>query len=292
MPTNIDTAVEIYSNKFILGLTRALAPLRAFSLDLSDDIIQEGESVNVPLVTADTVGDWDEVNNNYGRTAASSKGKSVKIDKRKICGFAVTQSMMANFRPNQWEGKAELNQKEMADTVLADVTSLVTPANYGDAANKKVAVVLAEFKRYAVANLRAQIVKAKLTPAKCVLALNPDFFSALLGDLDANVYGGTEAVRSGAIPGLLGFRSIIEVPQYNGPGFCCHPDAIAVGSRKVPVADTTPYKEFGSMVEPETGLTMNRVVFTAGVIGKTSFSTECWYGYDVGNGDALIRLVG
>jgi len=292
MPTNIDTAVEIYSNKFILGLTRALAPLRAFSLDLSDDIVDEGTSVNVPLVTADTVGDWNDTTNNYARAAGSQKTKSVKIDKRKICGFPVTQNMMANFRPNQWEGKAELNQKEMADTVLAAITSVVTPGNYGDGADKKVGVVLAEFKRYAVATLRAQIVKAKLTPAKCVLALNPDFFSALLGDLDANVYGGTEAVRSGAIPGLLGFRSIIEVPQYAGPGFCCHPDAIACASRKVPVADTTPYKEFGSMVEPETGLTLNRVVYTEGAIGKTNFSTECWYGYDVGNGDALIRLVG
>lgn len=292
MPTNIDTAVEIYSNKFISGLTRALAPLRAFSLDLSDDIVQEGGSVNVPLVTADAVADWNDTTNNYSRTAASVKAQSVAIDKRKICGFPVSQTQMANFRPNYWEGKAELNQKEMADAILTDVTGLVTAANYGDTAAKKLNVVLAEFKRAAIATLRGQIVKAKLVPAKCVLALNPDFFSALLGDLDAQVYGGREAMLNGAIPGLLGFRSVIELPQYAQPGFVCHPDAIAVGSRKVPVADTTPYKEFGSMVEPETGLTMNRVVYTEGATGKTNFSTECWYGFDVGNADALIRLVG
>ncbi len=292
MPTNIDTAVEIYSNKFISGLTRALAPLRAFSLDLSDDIVQEGGSVNVPLVTADAVADWNDTDNNYSRTAASVKAQSVAINKRKICGFPVSQTQMANFRPNYWEGKAELNQKEMADAVLTDVTGLVTAANFGDTAAKKINVVLAEFKRAAIATLRGQIVKAKLVPAKCVLALNPDFFSALLGDLDAQVYGGREAMLNGAIPGLLGFRSVIELPQYAAPGFVCHPDAIAVGSRKVPVADTTPYKEFGSMVEPETGLTMNRVVYTEGATGKTNFSTECWYGFDVGNADALIRLVG
>ncbi|HOR69068.1 MAG TPA: hypothetical protein PLY53_15770 [Planctomycetota bacterium] len=292
MPTNIDTAVEIYSNKFIAGLTRALAPLRAFSLDLSDDIVQEGESVNVPLVTADTVDDWDDETNNYARSKQSLKARSVKINKRKICGFPVTQTQMANFRPNYWEGKADLNQKEMADAVLADVISLVKPENYGDTAAKKINVALAEFKRLAVAALRAKIVKAKLIPAKCVLALNPDFFSALLADLDSQVYGGREAVVGGAIPGLLGFRAIIEVPQYEQPGFVCHPDAIAVGSRKVPIADTTPYKEFGGMVEPETGLTLNRVVYTEGATGKTNFSTECWYGYDVGNADALVRLVG
>jgi hypothetical protein len=293
MPTtNIDTAVELYSNKFIAGLTRALAPLRAFSLDLSDELKEPGEVVNVPLIGADTVADWNDTTNNYGTNSGSVATRPVTINKRKKCGFAVTPTMMANFRPNSWEGKGVLNQKEMADAVLADVVALVTPANYGDTAAKKLAVALASFKRLAVAELRAKIVKAKLTPAKCVLALNPDFFSALLADLDSQVYGGREAIVGGAIPGLLGFRAIIEVPQYAEPGFVCHPDAIAVGSRRVAVADTTPYKEFGSMVEPETGLAMNRVVFTDGNTGKTNFSTECWYGANVGNADALCRLVG
>ncbi len=293
MPTtNIDTAVELYSNKFIAGLTRALAPLRAFSLDLSDELTEQGGVVNVPLISADTVADWNDTTNNYGTNSGSTATRPVTIATRKKCGFAVTPTMMANFRPNSWEGKAELNQKEMADAVLASVVGLVTAANYGDTAAKKINVVLAEFKRAAIATLRAQIVKAKLIPAKCVLALNPDFFSALLADLDSQVYGGREAVVGGSIPGLLGFRAIIEVPQYAQAGFVCHPDAIAVGSRKVVVADTTPYKEFGSMVEPETGLTMNRVIFTDGNTGKTNFSTECWYGFDVGNADSLVRLVG
>lgn len=293
MPTtNIDTAVELYSNKFIAGLTRALAPLRAFSLDLSDELKEPGGVVNVPLIGADAVTDWNDTTNNYGTNSGSVNTRPVAISKRKKCGFPVTQTMMANFKPNTWEGKGELNQKEMADAVLADVVALVTPANYGDTAAKKINVVLAEFKRLSIATLRAQIVKAKLIPAKCVLALNPDFFSALLADLDSQVYGGREAIVGGAIPGLLGFRAIIEVPQYAAPGFVCHPDAIAVGSRKVTVADTTPYKEFGSMVEPETGLTMNRVVFTDGNTGKTNFNTECWYGCEVGSADSLVRLVG
>ena len=47
--TNTNTAVELYSNKFIEGLTKALAPLRAFSLDLSDVVKEPGDQLSASL---------------------------------------------------------------------------------------------------------------------------------------------------------------------------------------------------------------------------------------------------
>lgn len=290
--TNTDTALEVYTNKFIEGLTDALPALRAFSLDLSDDIVdQPGETVRVPLVTADAAAAWNDTTNNYGRTSASLYDKKVSLDQRPIAGFGITAAQMTNFRPQWWEAKGALNARSVADAVLDTVFGVVTAANFGDTAAKKLNVVLAEFGRKAIASLRPKVVKGKLQPAKSVLVLNPDFFAALLADLDATVYGGREAIQGGVIPGLLGFRAIIEAPQYEGPGFVCHPDAIVVASRRIQVADTTPYKEFGPVTEPDTGLTLNRVIYTAGATGQTNFSVECLFGVDAGNPDALIRLV-
>lgn len=289
--TNIQTAIALYSAKFIEGLVRALPVLRAFSLDCSDDLLKPGKTLDISLVEPDAVGNWNSTTNNYGRSKKDPKAIQVKIDKRKITGFAIDQTMLANFNPTAWEGKAELNVLELADTVAADIISVVTKANFGDTAKDKLAIPLAEFNRLSVASIRSHVVKAKLSPTRCSMGLNPDYFAALLGSLDANVYGGREAMLNGAIPGLFGFRSIFEVPQMNNPGFICHPDAIAVGSRKVPIADTTPYKEFGSMQEPVTGLTVNKVVYTDGAAGETSFSAECLYGYAAGNADALVRIV-
>lgn len=289
--TNTDTALEVYSNKFIEGLTNALPALRAFSLDLSDEMLEPGETVRVPLVTADAAAAWDDTTNNYGRTSASLADKKVEVTSRIIAGFGITQAQLANFRPAWWEQKGALNARSVADAVLDEVFGVVTAANFGDTAAKKLQVALAAFGRKAIAELRPKVVKGKLQPAKSVLVLNPDFYAALLADLDASVYGGREAITGGVIPGLLGFRAIIEAPQITEPGFVCHPDAIAVGSRRVQVADTTPYKEFGPVTEPDTGLTLNRVIYTDGTIGKTSFSVECLFGVDAGNPDALIRLV-
>lgn len=289
--TNINTALEIYSDKVIEGLTTALPALRQFSVDLSADAKQPGAVIRVPLVAADTAAPWDISNNNYAKSAATLKDKKVEIATRIIAGFGITQEQLANFAPHWWEGKAALNAAEVANSVLTTIFGLVTAEAYGDTAADKITVAAASFGRKAVAELRPKVVAKKLNPSRSVLVLNPDFFAALLSDLDAHVYGGREAITGGVIPGLLGFRSIIEAPQYTGPGFVCHPDAIAVASRAVQVADTTPYKEFGAITEPTTGLTLNRVLYTAGDTGTTTLSIECLFGADVGNEKALVRLV-
>lgn len=288
--TNIDTALEIYSDHVIEGLTTALAPLRLMSLDLSDDAKQSGESILVPLVTADAAAKWDIDSNNYARPTASMVSKRVTLDQRIIAGSAITQEHLHNFKPNYWESKGKLNAREVANAVLEKVFGVVTPGRYGDEEKDKIAVAYASFGRKAVADLRKQVVAKKLIVANSVLVLNPDFFAALLSDLDAQVYGGREAIVGGTIPGLLGFNAIVEAPQYDGPGFVSHADAIAVASRTVQIADSTPYKEFGAITEPTTGLTLNRVLYTDGAKGTTSLSIECLFGRDVGNKDALVRL--
>ena len=231
--TNTATAQEIYSKRFLAALQRALAALQAFSTSFSDEARETGESVKVPLISPDTVAAWNATSNNFVRTSATLKEIAVELTERIIAGFAITGEQMANFRPNWWEGKADMNAAEVSDTILAAVAALVTAENYGDAAADKQAVTLASFGRKAVAQIRAAAVNRKMRIARSALCLNPDFFSALLGDLDANTYGGRDAVVSGTLPGVLGFRAIVEVPQLSIPGFVCHPDAIAVATRRI-----------------------------------------------------------
>lgn len=291
MATSIATAAEIYSARFFTGLQRALAALRAFSTSFSDEAREVGEAVKVPLVSADTVGAWNATSNNFVRTAASLRDAKVELSSRLIAGFGITPEQMATFRPNWWEGKADENAAAVADTILAAVAALVTAANYGDEAEDKIALPLGSFTRKSIAALRAAAIKRKMRISRSVLCLNPDYFSTLLGDLDATLYGGREAIVGGTIPGLLGFRAIAEIPQLEIPGFLCHPDAIAVATRRVAVADTTPYKLVRDITEPETGLTMTNVVLVHGPDGSLNDSVTATYGAAVGNEDALMRIV-
>lgn len=216
----------------------------------------------------------------------------MKLDQRIIAGFGITPAQMANFHPNWWEGKAELNAAEVADSVLAALIALVTAANFGDAAADKATVSLAGFDAKAVAALRAKAIAKKLRVNRAVLALNPDFYSALLGTLDANVFGGREAMVQGVIPGLLGFRAVVEIPQMTAPGFIAHPDALAIAGRQIPFLSTKTYEQVKEISEPETGFPMTQVIYVDGPTGKGNFSVSALYGVAVGNDDSLLRLVG
>lgn len=291
MPTTT-TGHEIYAAQAIKGLTRQLAALKAFSIDFSADASRKGESVNVGLVTADAVAEFDSTTNNFKRSAQEVKQVSLKFGKPLITGFCVTPDQLNNFNPSWWADKANLNVLEVCDTVLAGVAAKVTGANYGDTAKDKMTVSLSGFNKAVVAAIRAKAIKdKKLRIPLSVLALDPIYFSELLGSLDANVYGGKEAIQGGMIPGLFGFRAVIEVPQLGIPGFVCSPDAIAIAARSYQPASKKPYESVQLITEPETGLTLTHVEYCSGDDGELSDSVNALVQSGVGNSAALMRLV-
>jgi len=292
MPLNTNLALQVYSKRILEGLKIKLAMLKAFSTDLSDEVVNAvGQVVRVSLVTGDAAADWNATSNNYARAAASLTDVSVNLTTRKIVGFAITAAQNSEFHPAWWEGKAELNANALGKAVTDALLALVTGDNFGDTDSDKLQVSLATFGRKQIAAMRAKIVKAGIDPARASLNLNPDFFSALLADLDSQVYGGKEAIVGGVIPGLLGFKSVIEQPTYTDPGFVALPSALAVAARVVRPLDTTGYGEFSIITEADTGMPISRVMCTDVATGNTSMSNDVVFGVSVGQSTALKRLV-
>jgi len=292
MALNTNLALQVYSKRILEGLKVKLAMLKAFSTDLSDEVVNAvGQVIRVSLVTGDAAADWNASSNNYARAASDLKDVSVNLTSRKIVGFAITAAQNAEFHPAWWEGKAELNANALAKAVTDALLALITAENFGDTAADKLQVSLASFGRKQIAAMRAKIVKAGINPASASLNLNPDFFSALLADLDSQVYGGKEAIVGGVIPGLLGFKSVIEQPTYSAPGFVALPSALAVAARVVKPLDTTGYGEFSIITEPDTGMPISRVMMTNLATGDTSMSNDVTFGVSVGQATALKRLV-
>jgi hypothetical protein len=285
------TGIELYASKVISGLKSALAALRGFSLDFTDELTQPGASLDVALVTADAAGDFNATSSNFSRAATDAKKITVTKSAAVIAGYNVSAAQYANLRPSFWEGKGVLNVAAVCNNILGKVAALVTAANYGDLVTDKIAVTEATFGRKAVAKIRAAAITKGLTINNSVLALSPAYFSALLGDLDANVYGGAEAMKTGAIPGLLGFKMVVEIPQLTIPGFVAHPDAIAIGSAVFRPVSDKPYDSVTQIVEPETGLTLTVVEYCDGASGALSVTVNCVVAVGVGNENGLLRLV-
>ena len=284
------TGHEFYSRRVLKTLPTQLNFLGAFSTDISDEVKDPGEKIQIALVEADAAGTFDRANNNFARPAGTPKKATVTFGDPLITGFAVTAAQARNIQRRWWEGKADLNVNAIAASASTAVTNLVTDSNF----EKVVTNVgnAASFAKSGVGKIAAAVSNAtnKLRVKFSTLALSGEYFYALASSLDANVYGGSEPVKNGVIPGLLGFNKVMLMHGYDGVGFVCEPSAIAFGARAFRPVDDTPYRAVREIKDPESGLTLTLVEYPDGPTGDLSESVTCQIGAAVGDTGALVRL--
>lgn len=292
-PTSIDVAAKVYSKKLIEGAQQQLVRIADFSLSLTDEAREKGESVMVQLATAAAAGDWNATSNNFKASAATQIGEvSVKLDQRKIAKTQITPAQMANFQTYWWQRQGALNARSVALAITGAAASVITPANFGDKKEDKIQVSLDGFSSKAIGPIREKAITDKsLQPEDSVLVLNPSFYSALLGSLDANVYGGREAIVHGVIPGLLGFASVVEWPGLRIPGFVASRGALAFASRRIAFISTKPYEMVKDETVPEIGAVLTTVIHVDGDNGNGTISVNGLFGVGPGANDQLIRLI-
>ena len=282
---------EIYSRKILKELPAQLNFLGAFSTDISGEVVGPAKSIEVPLVQMDAAGTFDRANNNFARPAGTPKSATVAFGDPIIAGFAVTADQASKIEKRWWEGKAELNASAIAASAGTAVSNLVTKANFDKAVTSVGAS--SAFAKSGVAKIAAAVENPtnKLRVKFATLALSGEYFYALLSGLDANVYGGTEAIRNGSIPGLFGFRKVMLVHGLEIPGFVCEPAAIAFAGRGFRPADDRPYTAVREIKDPESGLSLTLVEYPDGPSGDLSESVTTRIGAAVGDSGALVRLV-
>ena len=125
------TGHEFYSRRLIKVLPAQLNFLGAFSTDVSDEVKDPGEKIQIPLVEMDEAGTFDRANNNFARPAGTPKTATVTFGDPLITGFAVTAAQARNIQKRWWEGKADLNATAVAASASTAVTNLVTTAVQG-----------------------------------------------------------------------------------------------------------------------------------------------------------------
>lgn len=283
---------EFYARKILKELPAQLNFLGAFSTDCSGEVVGEKvKSIKVPLVEMDEAATFNRATNNFARPAGTPKSAEVSFGDPIIAGFAVTADQASKIEKRWWEGKAELNASAVAASAQTAVTNLVTKANFEKAVTSVGAS--SSFAKSGVAKIAAAVENStnKLRVKFSTLALSGEYFYALLAGLDANVYGGSEAIRGGVIPGLFGFRKVMLVHGLDIPGFVCEPSCIAFAARGFRPADDKPYTVVRELKEPESGLSLTLVEYPDGPSGDLSESVTTRIGAAVGDAGALVRLV-
>lgn len=290
MPTT-NPNLEIFSDAVLKELLPKLAPIKAFTRDISPLPGEIGKSVHVGYIANQTAGDFDASSNNYGADAGDVNGVSVTFDKRKLSKFGITDEQALNYPKSWWLDKATGAANAVAEACLKDVIGMFTAANYGDAAKDKTTVSLAGFDKTSIAGIRAAAIKKKLDPAKATLMLHPDYYSALLGTLNAHEYGTAAAVQDGVLRNIVGFRQVIECWQLDSPGMVLMPDALCFINRWLKPVHPESYAAAYAETDEESGLTIGIREYEELSTGVVSISAELAYGRAVGVDTAVLRLV-
>lgn len=283
----ISTNDKIFVQEALNAFTAGLAPLSAFTRSYSPEANRKGDVIAIPRAEVLTTTTFSYDNNSgfpYEQAGGTLNTISLNIDQHQIVTVDITDIQYANKAAAEISVFARQQGRALARKCLANVFALVTYANFG--APAATAVSIAVTGRSQLAAARKTMVGRKVNMDSLSLISSAELFEALLGDSNitqAMQYGGSEAIREGRIPRLLG----MDLYETNALGlggtlsligFLAHPDAIGIAVRQLMPQEVGAYSAVETVVDDETGLGFTyRRHFNPGR-GKHFASFECLFG--------------
>lgn len=246
------------AQKSLDALVPKLFPLKAFTLDFSDEIATKGAAVTTRVATAPTDAD---LSTGYFGNAVAGTTSAVTVTLSDFRGFVYkfTDAEWAKSSINLYDLFIKPGINAIAGGMLNRALNLVTVANFGAAVYTGPAVGFDEDK---LADCGTALTDAYVPKDERSLICNTALYNALLkrdAVKLAYAYGGSEAIRQGYIPNLQGFRVIeyaaLPSNSENLIGVACAPQGIAIAAR----SPGHPENFVGDIVEvkdPETGFTL------------------------------------
>jgi len=269
-----------------------LAKLSLFAKNYSELEGQYGNAVAVPIYTLAAATAWDDTPgsiNNYGTsTAGEISGDLVTLDQHYVKSLTITDKQQAETGI-QWikdatQALTESITRGMNINVFSrmnDTTFSATPTeiNFSTKAS--------------IAQLYATAASADIPVDRSVVVLKPAQFAKVLGQLDSSVYGGTEAIRTGVIPGLFGFKGFVcsgNLPNCasNAIGAIICDSAIGIGSRYL-APDPNEYSNSWKGTT-EDGFTIGFRRYTNRDLGADKLACDVLFGVKFFDMSKIIRV--
>lgn len=292
---------SLISQSALEQFTKILAPVNAFSTSFNDDASDRGDQVNIlNIANTSTAGDF-VVADGYTNTNSTFGNTTISLNRHKFVTWHVTDKERSNSSAVELERFGYQKGGDLANAVFQDILSAVVTASFPD----EVACLSTDFGVDEVAELRQEAVKNSLPIDNTSLLLSPEYYGNLIQDsavASALAYGGNDAIRGGNVPSLFGIPAVYEsnsIPD-NDPaggtaenlvGLLAHPCGLAVAMRYLEPANTQEYISAKRVSDDETGMVMGYREFYDPQKGVHTAVLECVYGYAVGRGEGIVRLV-
>lgn len=271
------------ANDALVGVSADINILTDFAVDFSADFAEYGSTVRVPVAKA-TASEFNETSNDYEKDSGTVDYVNITLNGHPKATFAAPAAAALDAPNAPYWGKV----KTASVSAVGGKISSGFGALFTTAACTGTAVTLATVTAATVAALRASCLGRV---GETVLALGPVEYAALLGCLDSGTYGGAEAVRTGKIPGLYGFKAVSCLRDLPSGiiGALIPSDAVAVAARGT-IADERPFLEAETIVD-ENGFPLSVARHFSPAKRKEFLNVDlCWGGAIVqGDKIALIK---
>lgn len=280
-----DLAMKVAAEKSIEAMHAAMAPLKLFAHDYTELDGRKGEAIAVPVINLSASGEFDPETNNYCSGTQVFDGQIVTLDKHFIQSASISDRQLQATNLN-WVGDlAGAQVRQLGRDVNKYVFGLIGGTSVTLSATLDVST------KTAIASLVKTAADNDINPADAIVVLGPADYYKVLATLDANVYGGAEAIRDGVIPGLYGFYGFVQstfLPQ-GVKGAIIRRDSIGLASRYLePLADA--YVDTWRASDGDMA-TVGFRYFARPCSGLRYLAAEVLFGAKVLDANGIVKLV-
>lgn len=281
-----DLQMKVASEATIQAMEAELCKLTDFAHSFQELEGRKGDAIAVPVVKLEDASSFDEDSNNYADGTNEVDGLIVNLDKHIVKSVSITDKELAATDFNWLRDIVYAETQVIGKKLNKDAIALV-----GDA-SVTLSAELDTSAKTAVASLYATAADNDINPYEAVLVLEPASFAKVLGLIgDVSVYGGTEAVRNGRIPGLFGFKAVLcstFLPS-GVKGAIIGANAIGLVSRYLePMGGAYPAAWKAST---EQGFTIGFRGFADLATGRRYLAAEALYGVKILDAARICKLV-
>ena len=222
-----DLKMKVAAEASIQAMHAEMAKLQDFVHDYTELEGRKGEAIAVPVIDLSASAEFDADTNNYCNGQNEVDGATVNLDKHFVKSVMITDRQLAATDFNWLRDIATAETNVIARSINKYVFGLINETNCPLSATLDVT------SKTAVANLYKIATDNDIPVGDAVVVLGPVDYAKVLSYLDSNVYGGSEAIREGRIPGLYGFRAFVCSTFLNEgvKGAIVSRDAIGLASR-------------------------------------------------------------
>lgn len=219
--------LKVAAEASIQTMHTEMAPLADFVHDYTELDGRKGEAIAVPVINLSASGEFDPDTNNYCNGVDAVDGAVVTLDKHFVQSAVITDRQLAATDFNWVRDIVTAQTRQMGRDINKYVFGLLASPDITLSAEVDTS------SKQAVAKLVQTAADNDLPIGDSIVVLGPADYYKVLSYLDANVYGGTDAIRGGRVPGLYGFASFVmsNVLPEGVKGAIISRDSIGLASR-------------------------------------------------------------